>query len=80
MLGFTNVHPLAALVFASLAGVINSMPLQVCIPLLVGDQAKIGTAFGVWRAFNNSGSTLVSTFLSVRADIRTSLIAFLRLM
>lgn len=60
MLGFTDVHPTAALVFSSLAGVINSMPLQICIPLLVADQAKIGTAFGVWRAFNNSGSTIVS--------------------
>ena len=63
LLGFTEVHPLAALVFASLAGVINSMPLQICIPLLVGDQGKIGTAFGVWRAFNNSGSTIVCSFL-----------------
>ncbi|KAL2204072.1 MFS general substrate transporter [Sarocladium strictum] len=68
MLGFTNVHPLAALVFASLAGVINSMPLQVCIPLLVGDQAKIGTAFGVWRAFNNSGSTLIDVIFGVVQD------------
>lgn len=60
LLGFTDLHPTVALVFSSLAGVINSMPLQICIPLLVADQAKIGTAFGVWRAFNNSGSTIVS--------------------
>lgn len=60
MLGFTSVHPLAALVFSSLAGCINSMPLQICIPLLVNDQSKLGTAFGLWRAFNNSGSTIVS--------------------
>lgn len=60
LLGFTDVHPTVALVFSSLAGVINAMPLQICIPLLVADQAKIGTAFGVWRAFNNSGSTIVS--------------------
>jgi MFS transporter len=63
ILGFTNAHPTVALVFSSLAGVINSMPLQICIPLLVADQAKIGTAFGVWRAFNNSGSTIVSAVL-----------------
>lgn len=60
LLGFTTVHPLAALVFSSLAGVINAMPLQICIPLLVADQSKLGTAFGLWRAFNNSGSTIVS--------------------
>lgn len=61
LIGFTDVHPLVALVFSSLAGVVNSMPLQICIPLLVADQSKLGTAFGVWRAFNNSGSTIVSS-------------------
>lgn len=70
MLGFTSVHPLAALVFSSLAGVINAMPLQICIPLLVADQSKLGTAFGLWRAFNNSGSTIVSLprYLSCAPD------------
>ncbi|RSL53000.1 hypothetical protein CEP54_010622 [Fusarium duplospermum] len=66
--GFTNVHPTAALVFSSLARVINSMPLQICIPLLVADQAKIGTAFGVWRAFNNSGSTIMDVVFGVLQD------------
>lgn len=28
LLGFTDVHPMVALVFASLAGVINSAPLR----------------------------------------------------
>ncbi|KAM5354900.1 hypothetical protein ACJ41O_001546 [Fusarium nematophilum] len=68
LLGFTNVHPTAALVLSSLAGVINSMPLQICIPLLVADQAKIGTAFGVWRAFNNSGSTIMDVVFGVLQD------------
>ncbi|KAF4837236.1 Major facilitator superfamily domain-containing protein 1 [Colletotrichum tropicale] len=68
MLGFTDVHPTAALVFSSMAGVINSMPLQICIPLLVADQAKIGTAFGVWRAFNNSGSTIMDVVFGVLQD------------
>lgn len=62
LLGFTDVHPLVALVFSSLAKTINAMPLQICIPLLVSDQAKLGTAFGIWRAFNNAGSTIVSSF------------------
>ncbi|KAH7376370.1 major facilitator superfamily domain-containing protein [Plectosphaerella cucumerina] len=68
ILGFTNAHPTVALVFSSLAGVINSMPLQICIPLLVADQAKIGTAFGVWRAFNNSGSTIMDVVFGVLQD------------
>ncbi|PNP79320.1 hypothetical protein FNYG_07396 [Fusarium nygamai] len=44
------------------------MPLQICIPLLVADQAKIGTAFGVWRAFNNSGSTIMDVVFGVLQD------------
>lgn len=63
-----NVHPLVALVFASLAGTINAMPLQICIPLLVGDQNKLGTAFGVWRAFNNCGSTIMDVVFGVLQD------------
>ncbi len=70
LLGWTDVHPLVALVFSSLAGVINSMPLQICIPLLVADQNKIGTAFGIWRAFNNSGSTIVDIVFGVLQDGR----------
>lgn len=68
LLGFTNVHPLIALVFSSLAGVINAMPLQICIPLLLRDQSKIGTAFGVWRAFNNAGSTIMDIAFGLLQD------------
>lgn len=68
LLGFSTVHPLVALVFSSLAGVINAMPLQICIPLLLRDQSKIGTAFGVWRAFNNSGSTIMDIAFGVLQD------------
>lgn len=68
LISFTSVHPLAALVFSSLAGVINSMPLQICIPLLVMDQNKLGTAFGLWRAFNNSGSTIMDIAFGVLQD------------
>jgi MFS family permease len=68
LLGFTTVHPTVALVFSSLAGVINAMPLQICIPLLLRDQNKIGTAFGVWRAFNNSGSTIIDIAFGVLQD------------
>ncbi|CAN8103341.1 unnamed protein product [Discula destructiva] len=68
LLGWSTVHPLAALVFSSLAGSINSMPLQICIPLLVADQAKLGTAFGLWRAFNNSGSTIMDVVFGVLQD------------
>jgi MFS family permease len=68
LLGFSSVHPTVALVFSSLAGTINAMPLQICIPLLLRDQNKIGTAFGVWRAFNNSGSTIIDIAFGVLQD------------
>lgn len=66
LIGFTDVHPLATHVPSSLASVVKSMPLQICIPLLVADKSKLGTAFGVWRAFNNSGSTIVSSQVLTR--------------
>lgn len=61
LIGFTNAHPLVALVFQAFAGLINGMPLNVSIPLLVADQDKLGTAFGVWRCFTNSAATIVSS-------------------
>lgn len=73
MIGFTSLHPVPALVFSSLAGVINAMPLQVCIPLLVADQNKLGTAFGIWRAFNNSGSTIIDIVFGVIQDGQSSI-------
>lgn len=69
-LGFTSVHPTVSLVFSSLVGVINAMPLQICILLLVADRSILGTAFGVWRAFNNSGSTIVDIVFGVLQDGR----------
>lgn len=60
LIGFTNAHPMVALVFQAIAGLLNGMPLNVSIPLLVADQDKLGTAYGVWRCFNNSGATIVS--------------------
>ena len=57
LLGFTSSHPIIALVFASLAGVINGAPLrmsrliiiltaEMALHLLVADHRLIGTAFG----------------------------------
>jgi hypothetical protein len=35
------------------------IPFIASIPLLVPSQACIGTAFGVWKAFNSAGSTIL---------------------
>ena len=50
VIGWSDVHPLLPVVISSFAGMINSFPFQVTIPLLVLDQDKLGTAFGVWRS------------------------------
>ncbi|KAL7409025.1 hypothetical protein BDY24DRAFT_372763 [Mrakia frigida] len=34
----------------------------------VPDQSKLGTAFGIWRAFNNSGSTIMDIVFGVLQD------------
>ncbi|KAK7214585.1 hypothetical protein V2G26_002588 [Clonostachys chloroleuca] len=68
LIGFTSAHPLVALVIQSIAGLINGMPLNVSIPLLVADQDKLGTAFGVWRGFNNSSATIMEVVYGVVQD------------
>lgn len=62
LMGFTGAHPLSAMIIETLADTFTPMPLQICIPLLVKDQTKLGTAFGIWRAFNASASTIVSHY------------------
>jgi hypothetical protein len=44
LLGFGQVPPVVCLVFSSLANMINAISLQICIPLLVAGQSKLGTA------------------------------------
>ncbi|QDS73750.1 hypothetical protein FKW77_005001 [Venturia effusa] len=44
LLGFSSVHPSIALASSDLSGVINALPLRICIPILLRDQNKIGAA------------------------------------
>lgn len=44
LLGFGHVPPVVCLVFSSLANMTNAISLQICIPLLVAGQSKLGTA------------------------------------
>ncbi|WVQ80631.1 hypothetical protein IAT38_002736 [Cryptococcus sp. DSM 104549] len=68
IIGFTDVHPLLPVIISSLGATITAFPIQVTIPLLLRDQQKIGTAFGVWRCFNNSGGTLMSIIQGIVQD------------
>jgi MFS family permease len=54
---------LAPLLWITVCVLLAFMSLQ---PL--GDQTKIGTAFSVWRAFNNAGSTIVDNAFGVQQD------------
>ena len=50
VIGWSSVHPLLPVVIAAFAALINAFPFQVSIPLLVRDQDKLGTAYGVFRS------------------------------
>ncbi|KAM0789544.1 hypothetical protein ACM66B_000358 [Microbotryomycetes sp. NB124-2] len=68
LIGFSSVHPLVPVVFVSFANLIQAFPIQATIPLLVRDQSKLGTAFGVYRAFNNSGSAIMDVVIGRLQD------------
>ncbi|KAK4054331.1 hypothetical protein OIO90_003564 [Microbotryomycetes sp. JL221] len=68
LIGFTSVHPLVPVVFVSFCNLIQAFPIQATIPLLVRDQTKLGTAFGVYRAFNNAGSAIMDVVIGRLQD------------
>ncbi|WWD19427.1 hypothetical protein CI109_103887 [Kwoniella shandongensis] len=58
LIGLTTVHPLAPIIISSFANATNAVTFTCAIPILVGDDRLLGTAFGVWKAFANA-NTLV---------------------
>lgn len=51
LIGLTTVHPLAPILISSFALSTNALTFNAMIPVLVGTERLMGTAFGVWRAF-----------------------------
>jgi hypothetical protein len=51
LIGLTTVHPLAPILLSSFALSTNAITFIASIPVLVGDDALLGTAFGVWKSF-----------------------------
>jgi MFS-type transporter involved in bile tolerance (Atg22 family) len=51
LLGFTTVHPLCPILLSSFALTTNALSFIASIPVLVGDDALLGTAMGIWKAF-----------------------------
>lgn len=51
LIAFTKVHPLAPIMISSFALTSNALTFIAAIPVLVGDDRYLGTAFGIWKAF-----------------------------
>ncbi|KAJ9094957.1 hypothetical protein QFC21_005749 [Naganishia friedmannii] len=68
LLAYSEVHPLVPVILGSLALSSNAIPFIASIPLLVPSQACIGTAFGIWKAFNSAGSTIVDIAVGAIQD------------
>ncbi|GAA5993852.1 hypothetical protein JCM5350_004396 [Sporobolomyces pararoseus] len=60
LLAYTDVHPLVPSILGSLALATNVLPWIASIPLLVPNQASLGTAFGLYKALNNCGSVTMN--------------------
>lgn len=59
LLAYTTVHPLIPIVLSSFASSAQLLPFYGSIPIIVQSQTSIATAFGVWKAFNSNGSTIM---------------------
>ncbi|WVQ95901.1 hypothetical protein IAU59_003000 [Kwoniella sp. CBS 9459] len=59
LIGFTTVHPLCPIMISSFANTTNAIAFIASIPVLVGDDALLGTAYGVWKAFANGNSAVL---------------------
>ena len=59
LIGLTTVHPLAPILLSSFALSSNAITFLCAIPVLVGNDAMLGTAMGVWKAFQNTNTTIM---------------------
>ena len=55
IIGLTQVNPLAPILVSSVAFVTNLLPFMASIPVLVGDDSKLGSALGVFNALVSLG-------------------------
>lgn len=69
LIGYTQTNALGAMVIASLASAMNALPFIASIPLMVPNQLELGLVFGVWKAFNNSGSVVVDMIAGRLQDL-----------
>lgn len=69
LIGFTKTNALGSMVIASVASTMNALPFLASIPLMVPNQIELGFVFGIWKAFNNSGSVIVDMIAGRLQDI-----------
>ncbi|KAK7754279.1 hypothetical protein SLS62_003858 [Diatrype stigma] len=69
LIGYSQTNALGAMVIASVASTMNALPFLASIPLIVPSQLQLGLVFGIWKAFNNSGSVIVDMIAGRLQDI-----------
>ncbi|KIS70912.1 uncharacterized protein UMAG_00840 [Mycosarcoma maydis] len=69
LLAFSNVNVYLPVVLGSVALSFNALPFIASIPLLVPNQASIGTAFGIWKCFNSAGSVTMDVTFGAIQDL-----------
>lgn len=72
LLAYTSVHPLIPIVLSSFASSAQLLPFYGSIPIIVQSQTSIATAFGIWKAFNSNGSTIVDIATGAIQDESTA--------
>lgn len=69
LIGFSHVNALGVMIIASVGSTMNALPFLASIPLMVPSQVELGLVFGIWKAFNNSGSVVVDMIAGRLQDI-----------
>ena len=59
LIGLTTVNPLGPIILSSFALSTNAITFIASIPVLVGNDELLGTAFGIWKAFANCNTIIL---------------------
>lgn len=69
LLVYSDVNAYLPVILGSVALSFNALPFLASIPLLVPNQASIGTAFGIWKCFNSAGSVTMDVSFGAIQDL-----------
>ncbi|KAL7424462.1 hypothetical protein Q5752_000146 [Cryptotrichosporon argae] len=68
LIGLTTVHPLGPIILSSFALSTNAITFTASIPVLVGNDALLGTAFGIWKAYANCNTIILTVVAGAVQD------------